>query len=401
MAEAPSPWKLGGLSVAELGRRVWHEIGKDEITDRAAALGYYFLFALFPALLFLTSLLGMLPVTGLMERLIAYADRALPGDAGRIVGQTLAEIQAGARGGLLSFGVLAALWAGSNGMASVMTALNAAYGVDDARPWWKRRLLSIVLTFGFALFIVAALVLVVFGPQIAETVANGLGLGRVFALAWSLLNLPVVVVFVLLGIALVYYFAPAAKQHWRWVTPGSVVGLVLWLGMSYGLRFYVANFADYGATYGSIGGVILLMLWLYLSGLVLLVGAEINAEIEHAAAERGAVTAKAAGERAAPVDAVAGPAAAIDDDISVAGRTIERWIAQARQRGLAPLALLGVGVTTGWLQRRRPASALATTGGRLAGTALEVAGAIAAVERFRRPRTDQEARDQAIRRRAA
>jgi len=401
MAEAPSPWKLGGLSVAELGRRVWHEIGKDEITDRAAALGYYFLFALFPALLFLTSLLGMLPVTGLMERLIAYADRALPGDAGRIVGQTLAEIQAGARGGLLSFGVLAALWAGSNGMASVMTALNAAYGVDDARPWWKRRLLSIVLTFGFALFIVAALVLVVFGPQIAETVANGLGLGKVFALAWSLLNLPVVVVFVLLGIALVYYFAPAAKQHWRWVTPGSVVGLVLWLGMSYGLRFYVANFADYGATYGSIGGVILLMLWLYLSGLVLLVGAEINAEIEHAAAERGAVTAKAAGERAAPVDAVAGPAAAIDDDISVAGRTIERWIAQARQRGLAPLALLGVGVTTGWLLRRRPASALATTGGRLAGTALEVAGAIAAVERFRRPRTDQEARDQAIRRRAA
>jgi len=401
MAEAPSPWKLGGLSVAELGRRVWHEIGKDEITDRAAALGYYFLFALFPALLFLTSLLGMLPVTGLMERLIAYADRALPGDAGRIVGQTLAEIQAGARGGLLSFGVLAALWAGSNGMASVMTALNAAYGVDDARPWWKRRLLSIVLTFGFALFIVAALVLVVFGPQIAETVANGLGLGKVFALAWSLLNLPVVVVFVLLGIALVYYFAPAAKQHWRWVTPGSVVGLVLWLGMSYGLRFYVANFADYGATYGSIGGVILLMLWLYLSGLVLLVGAEINAEIEHAAAERGAVTAKAAGERAAPVDAVAGPAAAIDDDISVAGRTIERWIAQARQRGWAPLALLGVGVTTGWLLRRRPASALATTGGRLAGTALEVAGAIAAVERFRRPRTDQEARDQAIRRRAA
>ena len=382
MAEAPSPWKLGGLSVAELGRRVWHEIGKDEITDRAAALGYYFLFALFPALLFLTSLLGMLPVTGLMERLIAYADRALPGDAGRIVGQTLAEIQAGARGGLLSFGVLAALWAGSNGMASVMTALNAAYGVDDARPWWKRRLLSIVLTFGFALFIVAALVLVVFGPQIAETVANGLGLGRVFALAWSLLNLPVVVVFVLLGIALVYYFAPAAKQHWRWVTPGSVVGLVLWLGMSYGLRFYVANFADYGATYGSIGGVL-------------------DLRVDLGADERGAVTAKAAGERAAPVDAVAGPAAAIDDDISVAGRTIERWIAQARQRGLAPLALLGVGVTTGWLLRRRPASALATTGGRLAGTALEVAGAIAAVERFRRPRTDQEARDQAIRRRAA
>ncbi len=398
---APSPWTLGGLSLPELSRRVWRELGRDEIADRAAALGYYFLFALFPALLFLTSLLGMLPLTGLMDRLIAYADRALPADAARIVGRTLEEIQAGARGGLLSFGVLAALWAGSNGMASVMTALNAAFGVEDTRPWWKRRLLSIVLTFGFALFIIVALVLVVFGPRIGETVADRLGLGTLFALAWSVLNLPVVVFFVLLGIALVYYFAPAAPHHWRWVTPGSVVGLALWLGMSYGLRFYVATFADYGATYGSIGGVILLMLWLYLSGFVLLVGAEINAEIEHAVAERGAVIARATGQRAMPVDAVAEPAAVIDNNISVAGRTIERWVAQARGRGWAPLALLGLGMTTGWLLRRRRASALVTMGGLLAGTALEVAGAIAAVERFRRPRTEPEARDQAIQRRAA
>lgn len=205
--------------------------------------------------------------------------------------RTLEEIEAGAQGGLLSFGVLAALWAG-NGMASVMTALNAAYDVEDTRAWWKSRLVSILLTFGFALF----------------------------SLAWNVLNLPVVIFFVLLGIALVYYFAPAAKQHWRWVTPGSVVALVLWLAMSYGLRFYVARFADYGATYGSIGGVILLMLWLYLTGVVLLVGAEINAEIEHAAAARGAITAKAPGEQAAPVDAVAEPAPAVDDDFAVAGR---------------------------------------------------------------------------------
>jgi virulence factor BrkB len=297
--------------------------------------------------------------------------------------------------------VLAALWAGSNGMASVMTALNAAYDVEDTRAWWKRRLLSIVLTFGFALFIITALVLIVFGPRIGEAVANRLGLGTLFSVAWNILYLPVVIFFVLVGIALVYYLAPAAKQHWHWVTPGSVVALVLWLAMSYGLRLYVSNFADYGATYGSIGGVILLMLWLYLTGVVLLVGAEINAEIEHAAAERGAVTAKAPGEQAAPVDVVAEPEPAIDDDITVAGLTVERWIGQARRRGWAPLALLGLGVTTGWLLRRQPASELATKGSRLAGTALQVAGAIAAVERFRRPRTDEEARDQAIQRRAA
>jgi membrane protein len=376
-------------------------MSEDEIVDRAAALAYYFLFALFPALLFLTSLLGMLPLQGLMERLIAYAEQAMPGDAASIVRRTLTEIQTGARGGLLSFGALAALWAGSNGMASVMTALNAAYGVADARPWWKRRLLSIVLTFGFALFIISALVLIVFGPRIGESVANWLGFGDVFALAWNLVNVPVVVFFVLLGIALVYYFAPATKQHWRWVTPGSVVGLVLWLAMSYGLRLYVTSFADYGATYGSIGGVILLMLWLYLSGIALLVGAEINAEIEQAAAERGAVTAKAAGETAAPVDVTAEPLVNADDDVAVAGRTVERWIGQARQRGWAPLALAGAGVTLGWLLRRRPAAEVAATGSRVASTAMQVAAAIAAVERFRQPRTDEEAREQAIQRRAA
>lgn len=397
----PSPWNLGGLTIRELARRVWDQIWKDEITDRAAALAYYFLFALFPALLFMTSLLGMLPLQGLMERLIAYAEQAMPGDAASIVRRTLTEIEAGARGGLLSIGALATLWAGSNGMASVMTALNAAYGVADERPWWKRRGLAVILTLGFALFIVSALVLIVFGPRIGEGVASRLGLGDVFRTTWNIANVPVVVFFVLVGIALVYYFAPATKQHWRWVTPGSVVGLILWLGMSYALRVYVSNFADYGATYGSIGGVILLMLWLYLTGVALLIGAEINAEIEQAAAERGSVTAKAEGETVAPVDTVAEPLPEVDDDIAVAGRTVERWVEEARQRGWAPLALAGAGVTLGWLLRRRPAAEVAATGSTLASTALQVAAAIAAVERFRRPRTDEEAREQAIQRRAA
>ncbi len=304
-SESPSPWNLGGLTVRELGRRVWRELSEDEVTERGAALAYYFLFALFPALLFLTALLGLLPLPGLMGQLIEYADQTLPGDAASIVQRTLEEIQAGARGGLLSVGALAALWAGSNGMASIMTALNVAYDVEDARPWWKRRGLAIVLTVGLALFILAALVLLVFGPLIGEAVAGLLGLGAVFGVAWSVLSVPVVMGCVLLGFALVYYLAPAAQQSWRWVTPGSAVALVLWLAMSVGLRVYVERFANYTATYGSIGGVILLMLWLYLTGVVLLVGAEINAEIEHAAAERGNVTAKAPGEQAAPVDRAA------------------------------------------------------------------------------------------------
>lgn len=249
----------------------------DEVIDRGAALAYYFLFALFPALLFLTALLGLLPLPGLMDRLLEYADRALPVDAASIVRRTLAEIVRGAHGGLLSIGVLAALWASSNGMASVMSTLNIVYDVEDTRPWWKRRLLAVGLTLGFSLFILAALTLLVFGPQVGGVVAGRLGFGPLFQTVWNLISVPVVVGLGFVGVGLVYYLAPAVEQRWRWVTPGSVVA----------------------------GGVILLMLWLYLSGVVLLVGAEINAEIEQAAAVRGEPTAKPAGEREARADRAA------------------------------------------------------------------------------------------------
>jgi membrane protein len=386
--------------VAELARRVWHEINDDEVPDRGAALAYYFLFALFPTLLFLTSLLGLLPLPGLMERLLAYVNQTMPGDAGSIVTRTLSEVQGSARGGLLSIGVLAALWASSAGMASVINALNIAYGVEDPRPWWRRRLVAVLLTLGFSMFILSALVLVVFGPHIGEAVAGRMGLGDVFTTVWNVVSVPLVMLFVLVGIALVYYFAPATEQHWRWVTPGSAVGLVLWLAMSFSLRWYVANFGNYSATYGSIGGVILLMLWLYLTGIVLLVGAEINAEIEHAAAERGEITAKAPGEVAAPVDKVATSMPG-DDDVAVAGEAISRWVGEARRRGWAPFALVGGGVVLGWLLRHRPATEFAAKGSRLVTDALQVAAAIAALERFRHPRTDEEARERAVQERRA
>jgi membrane protein len=299
MASDVSPWKLGGLRVGELGRRVWAEFSADEITDRAAGLAYYFLFALFPLLLFLTSLLGLLPIENLMDRLMDYVSQAVPGDAASLIQKTLGEIVAGASGGLLSIGALGALWASSNGMSSIMSALNVAYDVTEARPWWKARLVAIGLTIGFSVFIITALVLMVFGPRIGETVAGWVGLGGVFTTVWNIVSIPVVIALVAIGIALVYYLAPNVEQHWRWVTPGSVVALALWLAASFGLRIYVTNFANYSATYGSIGGVILLMLWLYLSGVALLLGAEVNAEIEHAAARRGAADAKDAGEQEA------------------------------------------------------------------------------------------------------
>src|SRR5436190_924190 len=299
MGTEASVWRLGGLTPMELVRRVWRDIQKDEISDRAAALSYYFLFSLFPALLFLTAFVGLLPIPDLMERFMAYFAEALPEDAASIVNKTLAEIVRGAHGGLVSIGMLATLWASSNGMGSVMTALNVAYHVEETRSWWKRRLLAVGLTLGFALFILSALVLMVFGPYLGSVVGGWFGMGTLFTAAWNALSVPVVILFVLVGIALVYYLAPDVAQRWQWVTPGSAVALVLWLAMSFGLRLYVTHYANYNAMYGSIGGVILLMLWLYLTGIVLLLGAEVNSTIEFAAAHRGEATAKLPGEHAA------------------------------------------------------------------------------------------------------
>ncbi len=297
-ASGTSPWRLGGLTLRELATRVWAEFWADEVADRAAALSYYFTFAFFPALLFFTGLLGYLPVRGMLDLFLADLGRVLPVDSASIIQKTLREILNGSRGSLLSIGALVALWAASNGMASVMTTLNVAYHVKEIRPWWERRLIAVALTLGFTLLVLTALVLLVFGPQLGGMIAGWVGLGGVFPVLWNALSMAIIVLFVLVGIALVYYFAPSAKQHWRWVTPGSVLATGLWLLMSYGLRMYVGSFGNYSATYGSLGGVILLMLWLYFGGVVLLLGAEVNSEIENAAARRGDPTAKAPGERA-------------------------------------------------------------------------------------------------------
>ena len=294
-----APWNLGGLSVRELGSRVYEEIWEDEVLDRAAALAYYFLFALFPTLLFLTTLLGLLPGPDLMAQLMDYIRRVMPPEASGVVQKTLEQIVTGAGRGLLSVGVVVALWSGSSGMGSAMTALNVAYGVTDPRPWWQRRLIAVALTVGFAVFVLLALLLLVSGGKMSSVLAAHLGFGDVFAVAWTVISLIIAVLLALVGIALVYYFAPAVEQDWRWLTPGSTVCLLLWLCSSLALRFYVERISDYNAAYGSIGGVILLLLWLYLSSVALLLGAEINSEIEHAAAQKGERSAKAEGERRA------------------------------------------------------------------------------------------------------
>jgi membrane protein len=288
-------WTLGGLSAKELTRRVIHEIQHDDCVGRAAQLAYYLLFALFPFFLFLTTLLGYLPVSNLLDQLMAMLTQMLPRDALALVQDNVQQLVTGQRGGLLSFGILAALWTSSSAITAIMDSLNRAYNVEEGRPFWKVRGLAILLTIGLSLLIIVSLVLLTFGPQIGGWVADYIGLGAMFQVAWNILRWPVIVFFLICALALIYYLAPDVEQEWKWITPGAVCAILAWIGASLGFAFYVNNFGSYNKTYGSIGAVIVLLTWMYVTGLLILVGGEINSEIEHAAP-----SGKAPGEKEQP-----------------------------------------------------------------------------------------------------
>jgi len=266
----------------ELGKRTVSEVMADNCLGLAAQLAYYFFLALFPALLFLVALISFIPIQNLMDTIMGTLSRVAPGEVLTIVQDQILKIAHDQAGGLLTFGMLGTIWSSSSGVTAVIDSLNQAYDIQEARPWWKVRLVALGLTVALALFIVTSTVLVVAGPALAEKVADWIGLGAVFTWTWKIVQWPVVFLMIATAIALIFYYAPDAEQDWVWITPGSLVATLLWLLIPLGFKFYVSNFGSYNATYGAIGGVIVLLLWFYVSALAVLVGAEMNAEIEHA-----------------------------------------------------------------------------------------------------------------------
>ncbi len=284
-----SMWRLSGLSWGELLKRVWQQVNEDDIFGRAAQLAYYFLLALFPLLLFLITLLGYWASAGseLRDQLLSYLATVVPSSAVELINVTLNEVSKEKGGGKLSFGLLAALWAASNGMGAISQTLNIAYDVEETRPWWKVRLTSVGLTVLLALLIISALVIVLYGGKIADLIAAAIGLGGTFKLAWQILQGPIVLAFLLTAFGSIYYIAPnLTNPKWRWITPGSLLAVVLWLLTSLGFRVYLHFFDSYSATYGSLGALIILMLWFYLTGVAILVGGELNSELERAAKQK-------------------------------------------------------------------------------------------------------------------
>src|SRR5947209_10688272 len=299
--EKTSPWKLGGLTPIQLGKRLYKETDHDEVFTRSAALAYYFFTALLPMVFFRMSALGIFAGHSEQVRtnLLNYFGRVMPGDAFGLVQKTLKEVTTHSTGLKLILGLLVALWSASGGMSSIMDALNRCYDVRDSRPYWKQKLVSLGLTVAISILTLLALGIILYGGTIAQFVGSHTGLSRLTVIAWQVVQWPIALFFVVFSFALMYYWAVDAQQEWVWITPGSLVGVLTWIGASLLFRVYLHFFNSYSKTYGSLGAVMVLLLWLYISGLAILLGGEINSEIEHAAAKRGHPEAKEAGEKVA------------------------------------------------------------------------------------------------------
>ncbi|MBA2527131.1 MAG: YihY/virulence factor BrkB family protein [Pyrinomonadaceae bacterium] len=293
-------WKISGWRWKTFIKHLWTKLNTDDVVNRAAILSFYFLLALFPLLLFLTALLGYFVDAGteLRRNLLTYLGVIVPVSASDLINTTVDEISQDSSGAKLWFGLLTSLWFASSGMGAIIEALNVAYDVNETRAWWRRTLLAILLTIALAVLIITALALMFYGSRIAEEIANRYGFGATFTAGWTVLRWLFVLVFVFLAFELIYYFAPDLhEQQLRWLAPGAIIGVFLWLLVSFLFGSYLNFYNTYSIVYGSLGAVIILMLWFYLTGMTILIGGEVNAIIEQAAARAGDPEAKAAGEK--------------------------------------------------------------------------------------------------------
>ena len=275
---------LRGLPLHRVLVRTVKEFLDDEMSTYASALAYQALFSLFPFLLFLIALIGFLHLPDFFSWLRLQTELVLPPQALEQVNPVIDQLQQ-SKGGLLSVGIVIALWTASAGVRLMMSAMNAAYDVPEGRPVWKRIPLSIIYTVGLAGMLLVAAALMVLGPQVMEWIASQVGMQEFIVTLWTILRWPAIIILMMVAVAVIYYVMPDVKQKFRFITPGSVLAVVVWIVASLGFAYYVKTFADYNAMYGSIGAIIVLLLYFYISAAVLLLGAEMNAVIEHMSAE--------------------------------------------------------------------------------------------------------------------
>src|ERR1035437_5476643 len=286
-----SLWNLQGVPVRVVASRTWKAVNADRLFGHAAELGFYFLFALFPTLFCASSILGLSARSApqVFDKLLDYLALVIPTAALGTVLNTFNETTAAATSGKVTFGLVATIWSASVGISAIQDTLNIVYKIDDSRSYFNARLhaigltvvLTIIISLGLACLLggdfIAALARLDLHDRILAMAASGIARVIGWTMAAALLDL---------SFAVIYYWAPdSKKRRWHWLTPGGALGIVGWLLASLGLRVYLHYFNTYSLTYGSLGAVIILLTRFYITGLMLLLGAEINSEIEGASAE--------------------------------------------------------------------------------------------------------------------
>lgn len=245
----------------------------------AAALSYYFVLSVFPSLIFLSAIVGWLREQHLFGSVLALMSRLLPPDTMHIVYSVLQDVLSHHRATLLSFSMIGTIWVASSGFAAMIEALDIAYDAEDNRPYWKTRLLAIGLAAISGTLLLIALVVMIVGPRFGVWIASRLDLSSAFAVLWPPLRWVVAISFTVLAVEFLYFLAPNVKQRFRATLPGAIFAAIAWNALSALLSLYFRHFANYSRTYGTLGGFIALMIWFYWTSFVLLVGAELNAEL--------------------------------------------------------------------------------------------------------------------------
>jgi membrane protein len=265
-------WKQVAVNVAS-------DVSQNYIFSFAAALSYYFLLALFPALIVFATFVGYLPIPHFFNTIVRTLAHVMPPESMGLVRGVVADVTSRNHGALLSFSLLAALWTCSSAFTTMIEALNVAYGVPETRPMWRIRLLAFELTFLVGLLVAIAFAFMIVGPHFGRFLAAQLGLSLEFAILWPIVQHLLAAILVVLAVEGLYFMAPDFKQSFPASLPGAIFAVVAWMLLSDGLSLYFQKFSHLNRTYGVLGGGIALLVWLYWSGFVILVGAELNSEI--------------------------------------------------------------------------------------------------------------------------
>ena len=270
---------MRATSIKDALVRTYADVVKNHTLQMAAALAYYFVLSIFPALIFLSAVVAYLPVPDLFNQALALMAGFLPADSMGLIRGVLGDAVTPNRGKFLSFGILGTLWAASGGFAAIIEALDMAYQVKDDRPFWKTRPLAVGLVFIVGVLALISLSVMVVGPGFGEWLAGRVHLSAMFVLFWPYIHWTIAVGFTVLAIETLYFLAPNVKQRFLATLPGAILSVGCWIGLSYLLGTYFRHFGSFNRTYGTLGAAIALMVWLYWTGFAMLVGAELNAEL--------------------------------------------------------------------------------------------------------------------------